>query len=339
LFRKYLSFLFIICLAENILAVNDTLVVSNGNVLVGELKTMDKSVIQMETDYSDNDFKIDWDEVTEIYSKRLFVITTAKGDRYYGTIRSDRTKKGQVIITEEATKHTLNITDIVFLNQVDKNFLSRLSASISIGFSHAKSNNLTQFSTIGNLGYLTDHWTLDMAFNGVRSTQDDVDPTKRIEGGISFRYLLPADWFTLTSYNFLQNDEQKLKLRSLVKVGAGYFIIRNNSMYFASTAGADWNNENYTDPTIPSRNSAEGFAGFEINLYDMGDLSLLSSLVVYPSFTDKGRIRSDFLIDLKYDFPLDLYVKLGYTFNYDNKPAEGASETDYLFQTTVGWDL
>ena len=94
-----------------------------------------------------------------------------------------------------------------------------------------------------------------------------------------------------------------------------------------------------TDPTIPSRNSAEAFAGLEINMYDIGDLSLLSSLVVYPSFTDEGRIRSDFMFDLKYDFPLDLYIKLGYTFNYDNQPAEGASDTDYLFQTTVGWDF
>jgi hypothetical protein len=335
-------FLFVILLfftAENVMAANDTLVVSNGNVLVGELKNMDKSVIQMETDYSDDDFKIDWDMVKEIYSNRLFIITTSEGNRYYGSIRSDKKNKTNVIITEQDKHYTARITDIVFINQVDKDFLSRLSASISLGFSYAKSNNLTQFSTIGYLGYLTDQWSIDASFNGVNSTQDDVDPTKRIEGGIGFKYLLPADWFALTSYSFLQNDEQKLQLRSIVKVGAGYYMIRNSSLYFASTAGADWNNENYNDPTIPSRNSAEAFAGLEINMYDIGDLSLLSSLVVYPSFTDEGRIRSDFMFDLKYDFPLDLYIKLGYTFNYDNQPAEGASDTDYLFQTTVGWDF
>ena len=36
-------------------------------------------------------------------------------------------------------------------------------------------------------------------------------PTKRNEGGLSFQYFLPADWFALVSYNFLQNDEQKLQ--------------------------------------------------------------------------------------------------------------------------------
>jgi hypothetical protein len=51
----------------------DTLIVSSGDVLVGELKTMKRSVIQMETDYSDSDVMIDWDFMTEIYSDRFFI--------------------------------------------------------------------------------------------------------------------------------------------------------------------------------------------------------------------------------------------------------------------------
>jgi hypothetical protein len=337
--KKLLLVVFLIIPIKNIFAANDTLVVSNGNVLIGELKTMDKGVIQMETDYSDSDFKIDWDEVTEIYSNRKFIITTSKGNRYYGTIQSDKSDKTKVIITEGIVQSKSKLADIVFINQVDEDFLSRLSASISIGFSYAKTNNLTQFSTISNLGYLTDKWSVDISYNGVRSTQDNVDPTKRNEGGVGFRYFLPSDWFILTSYNFLQNDEQKLRIRSITKLGFGNYIIRSNSVYLSANAGGAWNNENYTDPTIESRNSAEGFAGMELNMFDFGDLSLLSSLAVYPSFTEKGRVRSDFKFDLKYDFPLDLYIKLGYTLNYDNKPIEGASQTDYMFQTTVGWEL
>jgi hypothetical protein len=60
---------------------------------------------------------------------------------------------------------------------------------------------------------------------------------------------------------------------------------------------------------------------------------------VFPSLTGSGRIRSDFKFDLKYDLPLDIYFGVGYTLNYDIKPVEGASETDYVFQTSVGWEL
>ena len=74
-------------------------------------------------------------------------------------------------------------------------------------------------------------------------------------------------------------------------------------------------------------------------MFNMGDLSLLTSLYVFPSLTESGRIRSDFKFDLKYDLPLDIYIGVGYTLNYDNQPVEGASESDYVFQTTVGWEL
>lgn len=103
--------------------------------------------------------------------------------------------------------------------------------------------------------------------------------------------------------------------------------------------GAAWNNETYTDPTIPNRSDAEANFGTELNLFDIGDFRFLTSLSVYKSITDGGRRRADFKIDLKYDLPLDFYIGLGYTLNYDNQPVEGASESDYVFQTSFGWEL
>ncbi len=331
--------LLFILLSTSFINASDTLKVSTGEILVGEIKRMDRSVITIETDYSDSDFMIDWAKVTEISSDRLFIITTSQGDRYYGTIKSDNSDKTKVKIVEQGNLFQNNLSDIVYINQVDEDFISRLSASIDIGFSFAKTNNLTQFSMRSNVGYLADTWNSNAYFNTVLSEQDDVEPTKRNEGGLSFQYFLPADWFALVSYSFLQNDEQKLQLRSITQLGGGNYIVRNNHMYFSASAGAAWNNENYTDPTIPSRNSAEGFAGFELNMFNMGDLGMLTSLYIFPSFTESGRVRSDFKFDLTYDLPLDIYFKIGYTLNYDNKPVEGASETDYVFQTTVGWEL
>jgi hypothetical protein len=58
---------------------------------------------------------------------------------------------------------------------------------------------------------------------------------------------------------------------------------------------------------------------------------------VYPSLTESGRVRADFVFDAKYDLPRDFYIQLGLTVNYDNKPVEGAEDRDYVFQTTFGW--
>jgi hypothetical protein len=50
----------------------DSLILKNGNIIVGEFKDMDKGVLTIETDYSDSDFKIEWEGIEEIYSKTNF---------------------------------------------------------------------------------------------------------------------------------------------------------------------------------------------------------------------------------------------------------------------------
>ena len=121
------------------------------------------------------------------------------------------------------------------------------------------------------------------------------------------------------------------------QLGLGRFIIRTNSSYWGAKLGANRNIERYSNET-EDRNSWEGYLGSELNLYDIGDFSLLTILMVYPGITEKGRWRGDFNLDTKYDLPYDFYIKIGLTFNYDNRPAEGASETDYIIQTGLGWE-
>ena len=146
-------------------------------------------------------------------------------------------------------------------------------------------------------------------------------------------------WFATFSVDFLQDDEQKIKLRTTPKLGIGNYFIQSNSIYFSFSAGIALNREQYTDPAQEDRQSGEGFVGLEYNMFDIGDLNLLTNITTYPSFTEEDRIRVDFNIDLKYDLPLDFYIKFGYTHNFDNQPIEGASKDAFVFQSTFGWEL
>jgi putative salt-induced outer membrane protein YdiY len=336
---KFPLFLILLILVKPISAETDTLVVSNGDVLVGEIKSLEHGVLIIETEYSDSDFQIEWDDVTEFYSKRNFIITLSEGKRYYGKINSDPSKNREVVIIEAEIEYSTNLNDVVYLDAVKKDFLSRLSILLDLGFSFTKANNFRQFSSRTNLGYLTEDWSTDLTFDAVRSAQDDVDETKRTDARVGFRFFLPDDWFLFASADFLQNDEQKLKLRTTPSAGIGNYFIHSNSLYFGGAVGTAWTNEEYNDSAQTHRSSAEGVAGLELNLFNMGDLSLLTNFSVYPSFTESGRVRADFKFDLKYDLPLDFYIRLGYTLNYDNKPVEDAAESDYVLQTSFGWEL
>jgi hypothetical protein len=227
--------------------------------------------------------------------------------------------------------------DIVYLRPYEKTFFDRLYASIDVGFSLTKAKNLRQFTTRSTVGYRARKWSIDASFNSLNSTQDEVEPIDRTDGELNYRYILPRRWYTIATVSLLSNTEQKLDLRMNAQLGLGRFIIRINSSYWGAKLGANRNVERYSNETA-DRNSWEGYLGSELNLYDIGDLNLLTIFMVYPGITEEGRWRSDFNLDTKYDLPYDFYIKIGLTINYDNRPAEGASETGYLIQTGLGWE-
>lgn len=321
----------------------DTLGFKNGNSIIGEIKSLDKGVIIIETDYSENDFNIEWSDVKSINAGTRFLITLKDGLRFNGIIQSmgDSGKvilKGQRTTSKEEETIEASLSDIVYLKGLSSKFWSRAYANIDIGLSLTKANNLRQFSGRTKLGYLADKWQGDFYYDALRSKQDSVEATNRQEVNLAFNYFLPRDWLVGASINFLTNTEQALELRTTSKLGIGKFLIHTNKHYWKALGGISLNNENFSN-TTESRSSVEGFVGSELNLFDIGDLSLFNSIFVYPSFTESGRWRSDLKLDLKYDLPRDFYVRFGVTLNYDNRPAVVGKETDYVLNFSVGWEL
>jgi putative salt-induced outer membrane protein YdiY len=231
-----------------------------------------------------------------------------------------------------------NLSDVVFLRSVKEDFWSRASASVDFGYSFTKANALQQFSMRSSLGYTTDRWSASATYNRVNSTQTDVDDIQRTDLGAGFRWALPKNFYGGFDASFLSNTEQKLFLRSSYQPTVGNYLIRTNSMYLLVMGGAAYTREIYSTED-PERNTAEAVAGVELNLFDVGDVSLFISAKVFPGLSGSGRLRMDDRVDLKYDLPMDLYIRMGLTLNYDNQPVEGATDTDYVFQTTLGWEL
>ena len=80
-------------------AQHDTLWVKNGNVLYGEIKKLSFGVLILETDYSDSDFTIEFDQVERLSVERDCRITLTGGRRLYGHIRSEQ--PGYFTVTPE----------------------------------------------------------------------------------------------------------------------------------------------------------------------------------------------------------------------------------------------
>jgi hypothetical protein len=82
--RKLLFILlFLLPTAIGLFAQKDSIVFKNGEIIVGKIKDLDKNVLKIETTFSDDDFTIDWGNIREIHSEKVFLIRLTKGFTRY----------------------------------------------------------------------------------------------------------------------------------------------------------------------------------------------------------------------------------------------------------------
>lgn len=338
-FLLSISLLFITVLNSHQLnAQVDTLYLKTSEVLIGELKEMNRNVAVFETDYSDSDFKITWSKIKSVVTNTHYLVTLNSGDRYSGKLKSNGTVV--YIISVQDTLAQTTIPDIVYLKKLDSNFWSNLNASLSFGYNYTKANQLSQFSIRSNFTYTSRRWLAASNYNQIFSSQDEANTTRRLDANVLYNYFFQKKWYATSEVNWLSNTAQNINLRTVSKLGVGKYIINSNRLYWGFKMGLSFNNESFDfENTITTNNSWEAFFGTEANLYDIGDFNLLTRWVVYPSLSESKRIRTDLNIDVKYDLPLDFFIKFGLSLNYDNQPIQSGSQTDYVFQTTLGWSL
>ena len=118
----------------------------------------------------------------------------------------------------------------------------------------------------------------------------------------------------------------------------GRDILQTNSVEWRWVAGILGNREEYTG--LEPNSSLEALLGTYFNFFTFGDWEndLSSSLLVYPSLTESGRIRADFDISYRQDLFSDFYVRFSFYDQYDSSPPEGASNNDFGTTIAVGWD-
>lgn len=315
----------------------DTIVSNDNTILIGEIKSMDRGVLLIETDFSDSDFKISWLKIKEINSQRNFRFVLSNGRRYSGTI----SMVDSIIVIHDKDNGEISVTtsNLVYIKQVDKgNILDIMNLSMDVGYSFTNANNLEQINANLKANYYTNFWGVNGFYSMVQSTQDNVEPIYRRNGGVGAKLFAMHGLFLSLDADYFSNNEQKMDLRSNYSASIGKFIIKTNRIFLNTSIGVAYLLENYSD-TIPDRDSYEGKIAAEFNMFDLGDLNIHTRIEMYPSFTEKGRLRTLYTFTAKYDLPRDFYIKGDLNYNYDNKPQPGIDPNDYVYTFGIGWEL
>ena len=105
-------------------AAQDVVVTTSGDRLVGEIKSVTKDVLTLETDYSDADFKIKWDKIASIESDRQFLLETFDGKRVSGSLKPVAEQKAVVQVADTQVQ----LPQVSAVQPFERSFWSRFDS-------------------------------------------------------------------------------------------------------------------------------------------------------------------------------------------------------------------
>ncbi|MCL7965821.1 MAG: DUF481 domain-containing protein [marine benthic group bacterium] len=318
------------------LSAQEFIIHANGDSINGDVKGFQRGKLEFEIPGGSSTF-IEFDDIATIGSSDYWDIEFDDQTRTFGRL-APGSEPGMVRIVTAEGAWEVPLRRIVTLTNLKTSFWSKWDGFLEFGFSFAKANNVTNYTLGARADYRGEHWAGALSLDSRLNSQDDVETTSRNQLALSAFRLFPHTWYAGLFGQAEQNQELDLDLRLLIGVGGGRDIIQSNRVEWRWLAGLLLNRERYTG--LDTSSSAEGLLGTYFNFFTFGDWEndIASSLLVYPSLTESGRVRIDFDISYRQDLFSDFYFRLSFYDQYDSRPPEGASKNDFGTTIAVGWD-
>lgn len=206
-----------------------------------------------------------------------------------------------------------------------------------LGYSFTKGNENLQFNSSGEIEHRTKKFLNTLSFTSI-ITENSQKQSKKQDGGYTLKAFHKKSIFSLYNISWEQNTELGIENRASSNARIGFTPIDNSANLLDISAGLVLNRE--FDSEENATNNTEGIINvtYDFFLFTKPDIDLTTSLVVFPSFTVKRRLRSDFNFRMRWKVFSNFTLNFKYYFTYDNKPPTvGALTFDYGINTSIGY--
>jgi putative salt-induced outer membrane protein YdiY len=321
----------------------DIVMVHNGDEITGEVKSLQDNVLNFKTDDMGT-LKIKWDKVVHLVSKNIFRVELKNGLIIFGSLDSTQ-REGFVRVLSDSSWTEVKSEEIVGILKINQTIIGRFDGDIGLGYSFTKSSTIHQINANINLSYLANKNLSELKSSAILTSQQDSIFTSKADLSLSQTRLFNHHLFTTVSWSLQQNSELGIQRRSLFSFTYGKNFIKRNRMLLLLSAGLATNNEKYYRKadglTHPDDLALESVFKLEFKSFSNNEpeFNVHPYLIIYPSLTSWGRVRSDFNIDVRFELIHDLYFTLRYYNQLDNKPPEGDNTTDYGITTSLDFSF
>jgi hypothetical protein len=309
---------------------NDKVFLDNGDVVTCEVKGLDRGLLTVKTDPMST-IQIKWDHVVGVQSRQRFAVELDDGTRLFGIlVEASGPQRLQVLAPFPMGTYEVDIDRVVFIDELEAEVLDRLKGNLSLGFTFTKASEVGQLSLAFDLRSTTESYEWSVDASTINTAQPGRETTNRSDVGLGYRHFLGSRWFALAGTSAQHNDELGLDLRARIDLGAGRYLVQSTDMLLSAGTGASFNRELYTGGE--DSNNVEAFLGIDYAwfLLDSPKLDLDTSVTVYPSLTNSGRVRAQADFRVRKEFVKDLFLSVKLYGDYDSEPpASDTSSGDY----------
>jgi hypothetical protein len=319
------------------LAAQEFIIHVNGDSINGDVKGFARGKLEFEIPGS-SATHIEFDDLSAIGSPDMWDIELDNQTRVFGSLEPGSTPGSVRILFPSGEALEVPLGSIVTLTSIDSTFWSRLDGFLEFGFSFAKANSVTNYTLAAQVSYRGEKWASSFKLDSRSNSQDDAETTRRHQASLDLIRMFARTWYAGAFTQIEHNQELDLDLRWLLGVIGGRDILQSNKIEWKWLVGVLRNQEEYVgrEPTT----SAEALLGTTFNFFTFGnwESDIASSLLVYPSLTESGRVRVDFDISYRQDLFDDFYLRLSFYDQFDSQPPPGASDNDFGTTIAIGWD-
>lgn len=310
---------------------------ANGDSINAEIKSFGRGKLSYEIPGSSS-ASIEFQNVITLGSPEDWDIELTEQRKLFGSILPGTEPRTVRIVTAGDTVDVA-IAEITQMTNVSRTLWSRFDGFVEFGFNYARANNATNLNFATRIDYLAPKWRLGLSLDSRFQNQDDAESFKRNQGTVYANYLFPKTWYVGAFTQFEQNQQLDLDLRFLLGAIGGRDFLQSNRVEWNWLVGILSNREEYA--TLDATTSAEAIVGTRFSWFTFGDWEndLSSSLLVYPSLSESGRVRTDFDASYRQDLFGDLYFRLSFYHLYDSEPPPGVSDIDYGTTIALGWSI
>jgi len=322
----------------------DVLYFENGDQVTCEIKSLSAGALSVSVDYVSGTISLEWSKVVRLESPQLFIIKTTDGSAFSGRLSTldlgkdhpvefqvDLVSGGQVRIAK---------SDIAEMSKTSNKFFRRLNGSISSGIIYSKGNDNTQYNISTAIAYPRPTWGAGVSFNSNFSTSAGSTTSTRNQLSLNgYKLMRWKNFFYAGSASGLQSSEQGIDLQSNLGGGAGYYIRNTNSFLFSVMAGATWQNTTYTPGASAgsTESIATGMLATTLNIVSFSKTNLQFKASALPAINAGGR----WFLNTNATYYLKLFGEITWNLsfygNWDTKPPQGYSSSDYGFSSGLGW--